>query len=75
MQVEEKRLITTVNVYHFKISINKDDYFFIAETLNIGGGEEVIEIRRGKAVFDCAKRLKTSEKKQVKRMIELMFNV
>jgi len=73
MMVERKELVTVEKTYHFCIKIQKDEYFFIAETLNIKDKEEVISIRRGVTFWDCQKRLTTSQKKEVKRMITRMF--
>jgi uncharacterized Zn finger protein len=73
MQIEEKKLVGVEKTYHFKISIEKDEYFFVVQTFFIDGKEFVMTIKRGVTFWDCQKRLKTSQKKQIKRMIELMF--
>jgi hypothetical protein len=73
MQIEEKRLVGVEKIYHFKISIEKDEYFFIVQTFFIDGKEFVMTIKRGKTYWDCQKKLKNSQKKEIKRMIERMF--
>jgi hypothetical protein len=73
MQIEEKRLVGVEKIYHFKISIEKDEYFFIVQTILFQGLELVFTIKRGSTYWDCQKKLKNSQKKEIKRMIELMF--
>jgi hypothetical protein len=73
MQIEEKKLVGVEKIYHFKISIEKDEYFFIVQNIVVQGVELVMTIKRGSTYWDCQKRLKTSQKKEIKRMIERMF--
>ena len=73
MKIEEKRLVGVEKIYHFKISIEKDEYFFVVQTFFIDGKEFVMTINRGATYWDCQKRLKNSRKKEIKRMIERMF--
>ena len=73
MQIEEKKLVGVEKIYHFKISIEKDEYFFVVQNIVVQGVELVMTIKRGKTYWDCQKRLKTSQKKEIKRMIERMF--
>jgi hypothetical protein len=73
MQIEEKRLVGAEKIYHFKISIEKDEYFFVVQTFFIDTKEFVMTIKRGSTYWDCQKKLKTSQKKEIKRMIERMF--
>ena len=75
MQIEEKKLVGVQRVYHFKISINNELYFFIVitETSANLGDKVIITIKRGSTYWDCQKKLKASQKKEIKRMIERMF--
>jgi hypothetical protein len=73
MQIEEKKCVAIEKNYHFNIKIDDDNYFIIVETLDIDGKETVVSQTRGVAYWDCQKRLKTAQKKAIKRMIELIF--
>lgn len=73
MQIEEKRCVTIEKTYHFNFKIEDDNYFIIVQTLYIDGKEKVLSHKRGVTYWDCQKRLKTAQKKAIKRMIELMF--
>jgi len=74
MQVEEKRHIMTKRIFHFKIKIDKEFYFFIVKVeTSIMFSGNIITIKRGSCFWDCGKPLNKSQKKQLKRMIELMF--
>jgi len=73
MQIEEKKCVTIEKTYHFNIKIDDDNYFIIVQTMDIDGRETVVSHKRGVTYWDCQKRLKTAQKKAIKRMIELMF--
>lgn len=73
MTIEEKKCVSVEKTYHFRISIDGDEYFFICQTMMHQDKEVVISIMRGKTYWDCGKRLTTSQKKQIRRSINLMF--
>jgi len=73
MQIEEKKIVVVEKIYHFKISIEKDEYFFVVIVLEVDNTKPLITIKRGSTYWDCQKKLKNSQKKEIKRMIELMF--
>ena len=73
MQVEEKKCVVIKKTYHFNIKIDDDNYFYIVQTLDISGEENIMSYKRGNTFWDCQKRLKTAQKKKIKRMIDLMF--
>jgi len=71
--IEEKKCVTVEKTWHFKINLNDDMYFFIAQTIQINDKDEVVSIKRGSTYYDCQKRLKTSEKKLITRTINSYF--
>jgi len=74
MKIEETTLEVTEKTYHLKIEHNSEYYFYIVTTLyclfrNDIKTPIITNIKRGCNYWDCGKRLKTSEKKQIKKLI------
>jgi len=75
IQIEEKKVVLIEKTYHFMIKIDGDLYFIIVQTQTIGinGKETVVSKKRGITSLDCRKRLRTAQKKLIKRTIDTMF--
>lgn len=71
-------LQSTVKTYNINVSYNSDNYFFSVETMQCNYREDanqliVTEISRGASPFDWGKKLKKSEMKHIKQIIEDFF--
>ncbi len=74
IEITSKDLITTQKVYHLKIKLNDNYYFFIVTAVSINNEKEFLcAVTRGTTHYDCGLRLKTAEKKLIKKTIQLMF--
>lgn len=64
--------------YHLKLVINEEDYFYIVSTLECNFRDDIkhpiiTKIKRGSTYWDCGLRIKNSDKKKVKALIEQHF--
>ena len=68
----------TEKTYHLKIQYKGEDYFYIVSTLDVHEDDHkpiITGIRRGTTYWACMDRLKNSDKKKIKKLIEDYFNL
>ena len=73
MTITYTQCVTTEKTWHLIIELEGDKYFFIVQTISVDGIDRVWSIKRGNSWEDCGKRLRTSQKKAVKKLIEETF--
>ena len=79
MKITKQILATVDSYYHITIEYNGDNYIYDVkqcEATDVAGtvSKWVSEIHRCVTWMDCGKKLKNSEKKKIKRLINEHFN-
>lgn len=76
--VVSKTLYSVKKNYSIILPFEGNLYFYIVVTMECPIRtylkEEIVEVYRNNNYLDCGKRLKTSEKKKIRKQIEQLFN-
>ena len=70
--ISDCRLQTTEQIFHLDIELNGNRYFFIVDVLTLVDVEKPVirSTTRGVTYWDCGLKLRLSDKRRIKEMIE-----
>ena len=74
IKITKRDLLYTEHHLQVKVNLDGNNYFFGVKVWRGGSTDaNIITISRGNDYSDCGRRLKTKEKKLIKKTIERMF--